>query len=87
MRRDLAAALAMAAIGPIDRADRAPTAERHDGTQLPLSRFRCDGCGYGASSRMAPDRCPLCGGSVWSLERRSRPTDAADARLTRDPLS
>jgi rubrerythrin len=87
MLRDLTAALAMAEIATIETGDRALTAERHDITQLPLSRFSCDGCGYGASSRIAPERCPMCGGSVWSLERRSRLTDAADAPLTRDPLS
>jgi len=33
-----------------------------------LLRFRCSGCGYGASRRTAPDRCPMCGGSVWDFE-------------------
>ena len=31
----------------------------------PLPQFRFIGCGYGASRRMAPDRCPMCGGSTW----------------------
>jgi rubrerythrin len=31
----------------------------------PLPQFRCTGCGYGASRRMAPERCPMCGGSTW----------------------
>jgi len=35
-------------------------------TGLPLRRFRCDGCGYGASRRMEPTRCPMCGGEAWS---------------------
>jgi rubredoxin len=35
---------------------------------LPLLRFRCDGCGYGASSRHEPERCPMCGGAAWSEE-------------------
>jgi rubredoxin len=30
-----------------------------------LSRFRCSGCGYGASCRLAPARCPMCGGGNW----------------------
>jgi hypothetical protein len=41
---------------------------RPAGGATPLSRFRCSGCGYGASCRMAPDRCPMCGGSVWEFE-------------------
>ena len=35
---------------------------------LPLLRFRCGGCGYGASSRRAPERCPMCGLSAWEDE-------------------
>lgn len=34
----------------------------------PLLRFRCSGCGYGASSRREPDRCPMCGLSAWEDE-------------------
>jgi rubrerythrin len=34
----------------------------------PLSRFRCPGCGYGATSPNAPERCPMCGGAVWDTE-------------------
>jgi rubrerythrin len=34
-----------------------------------LSRFRCAQCGYGASRRIAPERCPLCSGTVWEYER------------------
>ena len=36
----------------------------------PLIRFRCAGCGYGASRRMAPERCPMCSGTVWDYEAR-----------------
>jgi rubrerythrin len=36
--------------------------------ELPLSRYRCTRCGYGASCRIAPERCPMCGGSVWDFE-------------------
>jgi hypothetical protein len=38
-----------------------------------LRRFRCDGCGYGASRRTEPSRCPMCGGAAWAEEawRRS----------------
>jgi predicted Zn-ribbon and HTH transcriptional regulator len=52
--------------------------------QLPLSRFRCDGCGYGASCRIAPERCPMCGGSVWTLEWPSSSRDGTDAPLARE---
>ena len=34
----------------------------------PLSHFRCAGCGYGASCRVAPARCPMCSGSVWDYD-------------------
>jgi hypothetical protein len=44
-------------------------------TGLPLRRFRCEGCGYGASRRMEPDRCPMCGGAEWG-EEAWRPADA-----------
>jgi hypothetical protein len=39
-----------------------------DGDQGPLFRFRCAACSYGASRRIAPDRCPMCGGSAWEYE-------------------
>ena len=29
--------------------------------------FRCEGCGYGAMARIAPEACPMCRGSVWML--------------------
>ena len=38
------------------------------GERVPLTRFSCSCCGYGATSRMAPDRCPMCGGTVWEFE-------------------
>jgi len=77
----------MAEIVPIDTANRALIGDWRDIDQLPLSRFRCDGCGYGASRRVAPERCPMCGGSVWRFELRSELTGAADAPLLRDLLS
>jgi hypothetical protein len=42
---------------------------------LPLQQFRCVGCGYGASSRSAPARCPMCGGVSWARESRQRYVD------------
>ena len=35
-----------------------------------LERLRCGGCGYGVSVRKAPERCPMCHGSVWEQEPR-----------------
>jgi hypothetical protein len=40
-----------------------------------LTRFRCVGCGYGASCRVAPERCPMCGGGVWEYQQRPRLSD------------
>jgi rubrerythrin len=34
----------------------------------PVHRFKCVDCSYGASRRMAPERCPMCGSSVWEHE-------------------
>jgi hypothetical protein len=33
-----------------------------------LWSFRCTGCGYGAQRRMAPERCPMCGGCAWDMD-------------------
>jgi hypothetical protein len=61
---------------------------------LPLLRLRCTGCGYGASVRKTPTRCPMCSGSTWVSEGWRpwgdliRDLDpAADAALTRDDES
>ncbi|HEY3543449.1 MAG TPA: hypothetical protein VGK79_13005 [Gaiellaceae bacterium] len=35
-------------------------------TGLPLRRFHCESCGYGASRRTEPARCPMCGGESWA---------------------
>jgi hypothetical protein len=35
-----------------------------------LPEFRCAGCGYGATCRMAPERCPMCGGAAWEYRER-----------------
>jgi rubredoxin len=37
-------------------------------TGLPLRRFRCSDCNYGASRRTEPARCPMCGGAAWTEE-------------------
>ncbi len=38
------------------------------GGGAPPLRFRCAGCGYGATRAEEPDRCPMCGDTVWDLE-------------------
>ena len=53
----------------------------------PLLRFRCNNCSYGASCRIAPERCPMCGGTVWEFEAwRPFSSFRADleGRLTRE---
>ncbi len=42
-------------------------------TALPLLRFSCSGCGYGASSRSAPVRCPMCGSEGSWVEEGWKP--------------
>jgi rubrerythrin len=49
-----------------------------------LSRFRCDGCGYGASCRTVPERCPMCGGYEWRDEKNTVLTDDLDTPLRRE---
>jgi hypothetical protein len=52
---------------------------RYPGQDVPaaaaerLSQFRCVACGYGASCKIAPERCPMCGGGSWEYEDRGRP--------------
>lgn len=59
-----------------------------------LRRLRCSICGYGASCRAEPDRCPMCGSQIWNDEphraaaadgdsplRRVRPTAATELAL------
>ena len=41
--------------------------------RLDLRRFTCDDCGYGASRRTEPTRCPMCGGADWA-EHTWRPS-------------
>jgi hypothetical protein len=43
----------------------------------PLLRLRCAGCGYGASARQEPARCPMCGGVRWLAEGRQEVPDLA----------
>jgi rubrerythrin len=49
--------------------------------ETPSARFRCSACGGVVIGRIAPGRCPSCGGSVWEFEEsrmlRSSGDDAA----------
>jgi hypothetical protein len=54
-----------------------------------LWRLRCSGCGYGASCRVEPERCPMCGCGDWVHDEwrpftRGLEEAAADFPLTRD---
>lgn len=50
-----------------------------------LLQLRCARCRYGASCRTMPDRCPMCGSSIWDAEE---PRDDADFLIDLDrPLS
>lgn len=40
---------------------------------LPLLRFSCGSCGYGASTRSAPRRCPMCGSEGAWVEEGWKP--------------
>ncbi len=51
-----------------------------------LSQFRCIGCGYGASCRAAPDRCPMCGDARWEITSR-HVLDALASRLRHEHRS
>jgi len=33
-----------------------------------LRRYRCNHCGYGATSRRAPEQCPMCRQASWEEE-------------------
>jgi hypothetical protein len=33
----------------------------------------CATCGYGVVVRIAPERCPMCGGSTWAHPARTAP--------------
>ena len=50
--------------------------------ETPLARFRCSACRYGASCRIAPQRCPMCGGSTWELD--SHRSSVGSAELAAD---
>lgn len=36
-----------------------------------LQTYRCTDCGYGASCRRKPERCPMCGGLGWEATGRT----------------
>jgi len=50
--------------------------------------LRCTSCGYGVLVRLAPDRCPMCGETVWEHagpELLSRVLHARVRGVTADP--
>jgi rubredoxin len=52
--------------------------------EVQLQAFRCTTCGYGASCRLAPERCPMCSGTVWVSRPARRYAIDADWPLTRE---
>lgn len=52
--------------------DSGPSRSRTAMGQRRWTRFelRCFRCGYGTVVRIAPGRCPLCGGSAWEHPAR-----------------
>jgi len=50
---------------------------------IELFRYRCDGCGYGASCRTVPERCPMCSGYEWRDEKSALLSDDLDTPLRR----
>jgi hypothetical protein len=48
----------------------------------PLQDFRCAACGYGARRRIAPERCPMCAGSVWEMARSLSAVDLSEFDAT-----
>jgi hypothetical protein len=48
---------------------------------LPRMQLDCSRCGYGVSVRIAPERCPMCGGSAWEASgKRVRVREDVPAR-------
>jgi hypothetical protein len=45
---------------------------------LPLRRFHCVDCNFGASRRTEPARCPMCGGKTW-VEDAWEPWETSEA--------
>lgn len=43
-----------------------------------LRRYRCGECGYGASVRRVPERCPMCGASAWMEQPERAPAFLAE---------
>lgn len=66
------------------------TFEGHDFSlpvNVPPQDFRCTACGYGASGKIAPARCPMCSGSTWHHEARRRAPAHASAHHATLPLA
>jgi predicted Zn-ribbon and HTH transcriptional regulator len=54
-------------------AQESPSQEEPD-----LLRFSCTKCGYGATSRHAPARCPMCNSKAWAIEGQPESTFLQD---------
>jgi hypothetical protein len=48
-----------------------------------LRQLRCSICNYGASCRAEPDRCPMCGSSIWTDESHRGVSADADSLFVR----
>jgi rubredoxin len=46
-----------------------------------LLSFRCAACGYGASRKTAPKRCPMCGRTTWTTDAPEAATPLRDDRV------
>src|SRR5207248_9524395 len=64
-----------------------PSSAQNRDELVMLQAFRCANCGYGATSRHAPARCPMCSGKAWSIEVRGDTTLLQDLDPTTRPDS
>jgi rubredoxin len=62
---------------------RSPGQEGQAAAAERLSQFRCVSCGYGASCKIAPERCPMCGGGSWEYQERGRPESVTSSSTPR----
>jgi rubrerythrin len=66
--------------GGVNVPDAIPPALAPPLAESTLTEFRCTGCGYGASCRMAPEMCPMCGASTWEHVRPKGEVDSRESR-------
>jgi rubredoxin len=78
-RTDVSVNLGLQRGGAGGKVDKAAVVILRTAVQARLE-VRCAECGYGVAIRVPPERCPMCGGTVWSqfesrrLNRRQRAT-------------